>query len=160
MARGKKRVAQALITPDPVHGNRQLTKLINRVMMSGKKSIAQTQVYNALKLASEKTKKTPVGVFEESIAQITPKMEVRTRRVGGASYQVPMPVRGARGFSLAIRWLVNEAKKRPNKEFHTFGEKLAAEMMDSLKNEGGAIQKKLTMHKQAEANKAFSHFRW
>lgn len=160
MSRGKKRIDQALPQPDPIYGNRQLTKLITRVMVSGKKSIAQRHVYAALKLASEKLKKTPIQAFEESIAQITPKMEVRTRRVGGASYQVPMPVRGARGFSLAIRWLVTEAKKRPNKEFHTFAEKLAAEMVDSLKNEGGAIQKKLTMQKQAESNKAFAHFRW
>ena len=160
MSRGGKKITKALPQPDPIYGNRQLTKLINRIMIGGKKSIAQKHVYSALKLASEKTKKEPVAVFEESIAQITPKMEVRSRRVGGASYQVPMPVRGTRGFSLAIRWLVTEAKKRSNKEYHTFGEKLAAEMMDAMKNEGGAIPKKLTMHKQAEANKAFSHFKW
>ena len=146
--------------PDPIFGNRQLTKLVNRVMVAGKKSIAQQHVYRALTLAAEKTKKEPVRVFEEAIAQITPKMEVRSRRVGGASYQVPAPVRGPRGFSLAIRWVVEEARKRPNSQFHTFAEKLSAELMDAGRGEGGAVQKKLAMHKQAEANKAFAHFRW
>ena len=146
--------------PDPIFGNRQLTKLVNRVMVAGKKSIAQKHVYRALTLAAEKTKKEPVRVFEEAIAQITPKMEVRSRRVGGASYQVPAPVRGPRGFSLAIRWVVDEARKRPNSQFHTFAEKLSAELMDAGRGEGGAVQKKLAMHKQAEANKAFAHFRW
>lgn len=146
--------------PDPLFGNRQLTKLVNRVMVSGKKSIAQQHVYRALALAALKTKKETVRVFEEAIAQVTPKMEVRSRRVGGASYQVPAPVRGPRGFSLAIRWLVEEARKRPNGQFHTFAEKLSAELVDAGKGEGGAVQKKLAMHKQAEANKAFAHFRW
>lgn len=145
---------------DPVYGNRQLTKLVNRVMVAGKKSIAQQHVYRALSVAAEKTKKEPIRVFEDAIAQVTPKMEVRSRRVGGASYQVPAPVRGLRGFSLAVRWLVEEARKRPNGQFHTFAEKLAAELMDAGKGEGGAVQKKLAMHKQAEANKAFAHFRW
>lgn len=129
-------------------------------MVDGKKSIARQHVYKALELAAKQSQKTPVQVFEEVVAQITPKVEVRTRRVGGASYQIPLPVRGTRGFSLAIRWLVTEARKRPNKEYHTFAEKLAAEMVAATKGEGGAIQKKLTAYKQAEANKAFSHFRW
>lgn len=146
--------------PDPLFGNRQLTKLVNRVMVSGKKSIAQQHVYRALTLAALKTKKEAVRIFEEAIAQITPKMEVRSRRVGGASYQVPAPVRGPRGFSLAIRWLVEEARKRPNSQFHTFAEKLSAELVDAGRGEGGAVQKKLAMHKQAESNKAFAHFRW
>lgn len=159
MARGKPS-SRPLSEPDPLYGNRQLTKLINRVMISGKKMLAQKQVYRALELAAKTTNKEPVQVFEESITQIVPKVEVRSRRVGGASYQVPMPVRGSRGVALAIRWLVTEAAKRSSGQYHTFSEKLAAEMIDALKNEGGAIQKKLTMHKQAEANKAFSHFRW
>ncbi len=129
-------------------------------MVDGKQSVAQTHVYQALKTAAEKLKKEPLLIFEEAVAQITPKMEVRSRRVGGASYQVPTPVRGARGFSLALRWLVTEARKRPNAQYHTFADKLAAELMDASKGEGGAVQKKLTMHKQADANKAFGHFRW
>lgn len=148
------------ILPDPVYNSTQITKLINRVMKEGKKSVAQKQVYGAMKVIEDKTKQNPLEVFETAIKNITPQVEVRSRRVGGAAYQVPMPVRGARGFALAIRWLVNEATKRSNSEYHTFSEKLAAELLDALQNQGGAIQKKLTSHKMADANKAFAHFRW
>lgn len=145
---------------DPVYNNRQISKLINRVMRNGKKSVAARQVYQALELVKQASQQDPLGVFEQAIRQITPQMEVRSRRVGGAAYQVPMPVKGPRGFSLAIRWLVTEANKRQNKEFHSYAEKLAAELLDAIKGEGGAVQKKLTFHKMAEANKAFAHFRW
>jgi len=101
-----------------------------------------------------------VEVLEEALEKIKPKMEVRTRRVGGASYQVPMPVRDLRARSLSVRWLINEANKRANKQFHTFAEKLAAEILDALTEQGGAIEKRNTSHRMAEANKAFSHFRW
>lgn len=155
-----KRSPKKLAPADPVYGNRQLTKLINRVMVSGKKSLAQKHVYQALKLVKTKTKKDPLEVFESAITQITPKMKVRSRRVGGASYQVPIPVKASRGFSLAVRWLVTEAQKRPNKQHPTFAEKLAAEMIDASQGQGGAINQKITAHRQADANKAFSHFRW
>ena len=145
---------------DPIYNSVQIAKLINRVMKDGKKSTARTQVYGALEIIKAKTKNPPLEVFEASIKNITPQMEVRSRRVGGAAYQVPTPVRPSRGFSLATRWLIGEARKRPNKQFHPFAEKLAAEMLDALNNEGGAIQKKLTAHRQAEANRAFAHFRW
>ena len=152
---------KTITAPDPVFGNRQLTKLINRSMLDGKKSIAQAQVYRALDIIKEKMKETnPIQVFESAISQITPKVEVRSRRVGGASYQVPSPVRGSRAFSLSIRWLVNEARKRPNKEFHTYADKLAAELMAAAKGEGAAVAKKISMHRQAEANRAFSHFKF
>lgn len=160
MARNNKKIKIRLPEPDPVYGNRQLTKLINQVMKEGKKTVAQTQVYRALEIASLSAKKPPVQVFEETVAQITPKMEVKSRRIGGAAYQVPTPVRGPRGFSLALRWLVDAARKRPSKEYHTFGDKLAAEMTAAIGGGGGAVEKKLTMHKQAESNKAFAHFRW
>lgn len=147
--------------PDSLFGSKDITRLINRVMMDGKKTVAEKQVYKALDVIREKTKtEQPLEVFNQAIANITPKMEVRSRRVGGAAYQVPMPVRPRRAFSLAVRWLVNEATKRPSSEFHTFAEKLAAELIDASHNEGGAIQKKITTHKMAEANKAFAHFRW
>ena len=147
--------------PDPRYGNRQLTKLINRSMRAGKKSIAQAQVYRALDIIKEKMKESnPIQVFESAISQITPKVEVRSRRVGGASYQVPSPVRGQRGFSLSVRWLITEARKRPNKEFHTYADKLAAELMAAARGEGGAVAKKISMHRQAESNKAFAHFRF
>lgn len=149
------------LPPDLLFGNRQLTKLINRSMLDGKKSVSQAQVYRALSIIKEKMPDSnPIQVFESAISQITPKVEVRSRRVGGASYQVPSPVRGPRGFSLSIRWLVNEARKRPNKEFHTYADKLAAELMAAAKGEGAAVAKKISMHRQAEANRAFSHFKF
>ncbi|MCA9370154.1 MAG: 30S ribosomal protein S7 [Pseudomonadales bacterium] len=148
------------IAPDPRYGSVTIARIINRAMRDGKKSVAQRQVYGALDVVSKQLKKQVTEVVEMVLAAITPQMEVRSRRVGGASYQVPMPVSERRGFSLAVRWLLAEANKRPNKQYHTFAEKLAAEMLDALNGEGGAIQKKETSHRMAEANKAFSHFRW
>lgn len=145
---------------DPKYGSTLVSQLINRSMRDGKKTVAQHHVYDALEVVAEKTKKKALEVLEGALRNITPQMEVRTRRVGGASYQVPMPVRTRRGSSLAIRWLVLEANKRSNKEFHSYAEKLAAELLDALDNTGGAIEKKQTSHRMAEANKAFSHFRW
>lgn len=129
-------------------------------MSSGRKTIAQKNLYKALALIKEKTQKEPLEVFLQAMENVKPVMEVRSRRVGGAAYQVPTPVRGDRRESLAIRWLIQAAKGRPSKEFHHFGEKLAAEILDAYQNTGGAIKKKQDMHRMAEANKAFSHFRW
>ena len=148
------------IAPDAKYDSVLVSRLIHRSMKDGKKSVAQKQVYGALELVAEKSKKKPVEALEEAIANITPQMEVRSRRVGGASYQVPMPVQARRASSLAVRWLVIEANKRPNKEFRSYAEKLSAEILDALENTGGAIEKKMTSHRMAEANKAFSHFRW
>jgi small subunit ribosomal protein S7 len=148
------------VTPDLKYNSTSVTKLINRVMKDGKKSVAQTQVYNALEIIKEKTHQNEIEVFDAALESIVPKIEVRSRRVGGAAYQVPTPVKGKRAFALAVRWLVLEAAKRSNSEFHTFADKLAAELLDAASNQGGAVQKKLTMHKMAEANKAFAHFRW
>lgn len=148
------------VAPDPKYGSVKVAKLINRVMRDGKKTVAQKQVYAALEIVAEQTKKLPLDVLEEVLRKITPQMEVRSRRVGGAAYQVPAPIRGRRGLSLAVRWLIQEANKRPNKGYHSFGEKLAAEMMDALHEQGGVIQRKDTAHRMADANKAFAHFRW
>lgn len=148
------------VSPDAKYNSVLVAKLISRSMKDGKKSVAQKQVYTALEIAADKIKKQPVEVLEAAVANITPQMEVRSRRVGGASYQVPMPVQTRRATSLAIRWLVLESNKRSNKEFHSYAEKLSAEILDALENTGGAIEKKLTSHRMAEANKAFSHFRW
>ncbi|MDO5561184.1 MAG: 30S ribosomal protein S7 [bacterium] len=148
------------IQPDSKYNSPKVAKLINYVMVDGKKSIATTLVYRTLDKVAKETGKKPVEVFEEVIDLITPEMEVRSRRVGGAAYQVPMPVKSHRGFSLALRWLVQEANKLPNKQYRSFEEKLAAEMLLTLNNEGGALARKETAHKAAEANKAFSHFRW
>jgi len=148
------------ITPDPKFGSVVVARLINRAMRNGKKNAAQKQIYGALELVEKTLNRKGLEILEDVLKSITPQMEVRSRRVGGASYQVPMPVSDRRGSSLAIRWLVNEANKRSNRSYHTFAEKLAAEMMDALKEEGGAFQKKITTHKMADANKAFAHFRW
>lgn len=145
---------------DPIYGNVLVTKLINRSMRDGKKTVAQKEIYEALELIREKTKDEPVKVFVQAIENIKPSMEVRSRRVGGAAYQVPQPVRGPRKESLAIRWLVEIANKKSNSEFHTYAEKLAAEIMDASKGEGGAVKKREDMERVAESNKAFSHFKW
>lgn len=148
------------IEPDAKYKSVKVAKLINRVMKQGKKSVAANQVYRALDILKTKTGRDPLEVLDESLLNITPTMEVRSRRVGGAAYQVPTPVRNNRGFSLALRWLVIESNKRPNKEFKSFAEKLVAEILDSLENTGGSVNRKLTAHKMADANKAFAHFRW
>lgn len=145
---------------DPIYQNLLVTKLVNRIMRDGKKTAAEKQVYQALDLIAKKTKQEPLGVFIQALENIKPAMEVRPRRVGGAAYQVPMPVRGDRRESLAIRWLIQAARTRPNKEFHHFSQKLTAEILDAQQNLGGAIKKKQDMHRMAEANKAFAHFRW
>lgn len=152
----KKRVVE----PDKIYKNRLVTKLVNRSMRDGKKSVAQKQVYAAFELIKEKTKEDPIKVFSKAIGNIKPTMEVRPRRVGGAAYQVPLPVKGQRRESLAIRWLIMAARKRPNSEYHTFAEKLAAELMDAANGEGGAVKKREDVERQAEANRAFAHFRW
>lgn len=145
--------------PDPLYGNRLLTRLINRVMRNGKKTVAQKQVYRALDIIKEKGE-DPIKTFELAVATVGPKMEVKSRRVGGASYQVPVEVKGDRRISLAIRWIVTLARKRSNREYRTYAEKLAAELMDAAKGQGEAIKKRDTVLRMAEANRAFSHFRW
>ncbi len=154
------RVKTKELKPDLIFGNRVLSKLINNVMRQGKKTIAQRHVYKSLKIVKSKSKQDPLEVFEQAVRNLTPQMEVRSRRVGGAAYQVPTPIKGRRGTSLALKWLVQGARKRENKEYHTFAEKLAAEIMDAANGEGIAFQRKITSHKMAEANKAFAHFRW
>lgn len=157
--RGKK-APKRTIAPDEVYQSRLVARLINRVMRQGKKTVAQKHVYRAFSLVEEKTKKNPLEIFQKALENVKPKMEVRPRRVGGASYQVPMPVRGDRRESLAIRWLIQAAQSRPNKEYHHFYQKLAAELIDAANKQGGAVAKKQEVHKVAEANKAFAHFRW
>lgn len=148
------------IEPDLVYKNRLITKLIGRMIKDGKKSVAQKEVYEALEIIKKKEQKDPVKVFSEALNNIKPVMEVRPRRVGGAAYQVPMTVRGPRRESLAIRWLISAARSRSNSEYHTFAEKLAAELIASARGEGGAVKKRQEMERIAEANRAFAHFRW
>ncbi len=148
------------LLPDPIYNSRMVTRFINRVMMDGKKSVAQKQVYQALDLIEKQAGKSPVSVFDAAIANVAPKMEVRPRRVGGASYQVPVEVRGSRREALAIRWLIVAANARSSKEYKGFGKKLAAELLDAANGQGAANKKREDVQRQADANRAFSHFRW
>lgn len=129
-------------------------------MRDGKKTIARSLVYKALEQIKQKSGQDPVSVLEKAMQNVSPKMEVRPRRVGGASYQVPVEVRGDRKEALAIRWILSSAEAKPNKEFHTFDAKLAAELLDAANGTGGAVKKKDDVQKVAQANRAFSHFRW
>lgn len=149
-----------ILPPDPIYNSRLITRFINKVMRDGKRSTAQSLLYKALENIKEALKEDPVLVFEKAIQNVSPKMEVRPRRVGGASYQIPVEVRGDRKEALAIRWILDATKKRSNKDFHTFDKKLAAELMDAANSTGAAIKKKDDVQKIASANRAFAHFRW
>src|SRR3990170_8392943 len=149
-----------VINPDPVYQNVLVEKIINRSMKDGKKSVTQKEVYKALEIVSQKTEEDGVRVLQQALDNIRPTMEVRPRRIGGAAYQVPMQVRGSRKESLATRWIVAAARLRSNSEFKKFSLKLAAELSDAAKGEGGAVKKKTDMEKVAEANRAFAHFKW
>jgi len=148
------------LTADPVYNSPLVSRFINRIMKDGKKSVAQKQVYQMMQLLAQKTEKDALEVFTLSLDNIKPQMEVKARRIGGAAYQVPTPVRGDRREALAIRWLITASRARPSREYHTFAEKLVAELMDATNNLGAAVKKKLDTHRMAEANKAFAHFRW
>ena len=145
------------ILPDPVYNSVLVTKLINGVMLDGKKGVAQKVVYDAFDIIKEKTGKEPLDAFTEAMNNIMPQLEVKARRIGGATYQVPQEVRPARRQTLALRWLVDYSRKRSEK---TMKERLAGEIMDACNNLGNAVKKREDMHKNAEANKAFAHFRW
>ena len=145
---------------DPIFGSELVSKLINGCMLEGKKSVAAKQIYQAIDLIAAQSGKNGLEYLSEAIDNVKPTIEVRSRRVGGASYQVPTPIRPERRDSLAIRWLLNAAKARSNNPTRTLADKLAAEIMEAHENTGSAIKKKLDTHKMAEANKAFAHFRW
>ena len=145
------------VLPDPVYHSKTVTKFINKVMLSGKKSVAQRVVYDAFETIREKTGKDPLEVFETALRNVMPTLEVRARRVGGANYQVPVEVRPERRQTLGIRWLVNYARLRGEK---TMDARLSAELIDASNNVGASIKKKEDTHKMAEANKAFAHYRW
>ncbi|MEE2527377.1 30S ribosomal protein S7 [Hyphobacterium sp. HN65] len=145
------------ILPDPKFGDKDLTKFMNYLMLDGKKSAAESIVYGALELVEGKLKRQPVSVFHEALENVSPDVEVRSRRVGGATYQVPVEVRAERKKALAIRWLVAAARARNE---NTMRERLAGELMDASANRGTAIKKREDTHRMAEANRAFSHYRW
>ena len=153
----KGHVVKREVLPDPVYKSKEVTKLINSVMLDGKKGVAQRIVYGAFDKVAEKTGKDPIEAFEEAMNNIMPVLEVKARRVGGATYQVPMEIRPDRRRTLGLRWLTLYSRKRGEK---TMVDRLAGELMDAMNNTGGACKKKEETHKMAEANKAFSHFRW
>ena len=150
-------VAKREVLPDPKFGNSTLAKFMNHVMISGKKSVAESIVYGALDLVEERTKRDPIEVFDEALENIAPMVEVKSRRVGGATYQVPVEVRAERAQALAIRWLIDSSRKRGET---TMVDRLSAELMDAANNRGNAVKKREDTHKMAEANRAFSHYRW
>ena len=145
------------VLPDPIYGSVLVTKLVNSIMLDGKKGVAQKVVYGAFQIVEEKTGKSVLEAFQQARENIMPAVEVKTRRVGGANYQVPIEVRPARRQTLGLRWLTNYSRNRSEK---TMKERLAGEIMDACNNTGSAVKKREDTHKMAEANKAFSHFRW
>ncbi|SFQ48258.1 30S ribosomal protein S7 [Caldicoprobacter faecalis] len=145
------------VLPDPIYGSKLVTKLINKVMRDGKKSLAQRICYGAFELIRQKTGRDPMEVFEQALNNVMPVLEVRPRRVGGATYQVPVEVNPERRQALGLRWLVDYARERNER---TMVERLAAEIIDAANNTGGAVKKKEDTHRMAEANKAFAHYRW
>ncbi len=154
----RRRVAKVReILPDPVYGEVRVTKFINSLMYDGKKSVAEKIFYSAIDVVSEKTGENGVEVFLKALDNVKPILEVKSRRVGGATYQVPMEVRPKRREALSVRWLINSARARKER---TMIERLASEIMDAAANKGNAIKKREDTHKMAEANKAFAHFRW
>ena len=150
-------IAKREILPDPVYGSKVVTKLINNIMLDGKKQLAQGLVYDAFEIVAEKTGKDALVAFEEAMNNIMPVLEVKARRVGGATYQVPMEIRAERRQALGLRWLVRYSRERNEK---TMKEKLANEIIDAINGMGGAFKKKEDTHRMAEANKAFAHYRW
>jgi len=150
-------IAKRDVIADPMYNSKIVTKLVNNVMLDGKKTVAQKIVYDAFDIIKEKEQKDPLEVFEEALNNVMPVLEVKARRVGGATYQVPLEIRPERRQTLGLRWLVSYARNRHEK---TMAEKLSAEILDAIAGNGGAFKKKEDMHRMAEANKAFAHYKW
>ena len=150
-------IAKRDVLPDPVYNSKMVTRLINNIMLDGKKGVAQKIVYGAFEIVTEKTGKNGLEAFEEALENIMPVLECKTRRVGGANYQVPLEVRPERRETLGLRWLTNFSRTRNER---TMKERLAGEIMDAMNGTGGAVKKKEETHRMADANKAFAHFRW
>jgi small subunit ribosomal protein S7 len=153
----RREVPKRDVLPDPKFGSIQITKFVNMIMKSGKKSVAETIMYNALDRIGEKASGEPMDVLDKALENVSPMVEVKSRRVGGATYQVPVEVRASRRNTLAMRWLIDAARKRGEKSMQL---KLAGELMDASENRGNAVKKREETHRMAEANKAFAHFRW
>jgi len=153
----RREVPKREVLPDPKFGSTQITKFVNMIMKSGKKSVAETIMYNALDRIKDKTDSEPMDVLDKALENVAPMVEVKSRRVGGATYQVPVEVRANRRTTLAMRWLIDASRKRGEKSMQL---KFAGELMDAAENRGNAVKKREDTHRMAEANKAFAHFRW
>ncbi len=153
----RREIAKRVILPDPKFGDRMLAKFVNAIMLDGKKSTAEAIVYGAFDLVTERSSEEPLEVFRKAMENVRPMLEVKSRRVGGSTYQVPVEVRSERRSALAIRWIIGFARKRGEK---TMGERLAGELLDAAANRGTSVKKKEDTHRMAEANKAFAHYRW
>ena len=153
----KRRAVKRDVLPDPIYNSKLVTKLVNRIMLDGKKGVAQTILYDAFDMIKEKTGEEPMAVYEKALENIKPALEVKSRRVGGATYQVPMEIRETRREALAMRWIIEAARNRSG---HGMADTLAAELLDAYNNTGSAYKKREDVHKMAEANKAFAHYRW
>ncbi len=153
----RREVPKRKILPDPKYGDQLVTKFMNVVMLDGKKAVAEKIVYGAFELVQERTREEPLKIFHRALENCQPAVEVKSRRVGGATYQVPVEVRPERRMALAMRWLVSFARKRPGKSMR---EKLANELIEAAHNRGNAVKKRDDVHRMAEANKAFAHYRW
>ena len=150
-------VTKREVLPDPIHNSKLVTRLINRVMIDGKRGVASSIIYDAFDIIKESTGNDPLEVFEQAMENIMPVLEVKARRVGGANYQVPVEVRPERRSTLGLRWLVNYSRLRGE---HTMDQRLAKEIMDAANNSGASVKKREDVHKMAEANRAFAHYRW
>ena len=150
-------IAKRDVLPDPLYNSKLVTRLINNIMLDGKKGVAQKIVYDAFEIVGEKTGKNPLEVFEQALENIMPVLEVKARRVGGATYQVPMEVRPERRQTLGLRWLTTYSRARSER---TMKERLASEILDAINDQGGSVKKRDDTHKMAEANRAFAHYRW
>ena len=153
----RREVPERPTNPDSKYGSRLVAKFINAVMRDGKKSLAESILYNAFAIMEEKSKESPLKFFESAVENVRPLIEVKSRRVGGSTYQVPTEIRPSRRTALGIRWIISYARQRPE---NSMAGKLAAELMDAANNRGASVKKKEDTHKMAEANKAFAHFRW
>jgi len=153
----KRRAVKRDVLPDPIYKSKVVTKLINRIMLDGKKGVAEKILYEAFDIVKDKTKEDPVTVFEKALENIKPQLEVKSKRVGGSNYQVPVEVSATRSQTLGLRWLVNYARLRNG---HTMAQNLADEIIDASNGTGNAVKKREDTHRMAEANKAFAHYRW
>lgn len=153
----RRRAPERKVEPDPIYNSELVARFINNLMWDGKKTVAQKIFYKAMEIVGEKTGENPLDVFQKAIENVKPLMEVRSRRIGGANYQVPVEVRPKRQTSLAIKWIIEAARKRPGRRMY---EKLAAEIIDAYKGTGNAVKTRENVHRMAEANRVFAHFRW